>query len=59
MNHLRPALNKDMWTPRQDIVLVQQQYIYGDVWSQITQGARKQIRRGTLSGSGRRIYHAT
>jgi hypothetical protein len=37
MNQLCPSLNKDNWTPQEDMVLVQQQRIYGNVWSQIAQ----------------------
>jgi hypothetical protein len=35
MNQLCPALNKDNWTTQEDTVLVQQQRIYGNVWSRI------------------------
>jgi hypothetical protein len=37
MNQLCPSLNKDNWMPQEDMVLVQQQRIYGNVWSQIAQ----------------------
>jgi hypothetical protein len=37
MNQLSPALNKDNWTPQEDAVLIQQQRIYGNVWSRIAQ----------------------
>jgi hypothetical protein len=37
MNQLCPALNKDNWAPQEDAVLVQQQRIYGNVWSRIAQ----------------------
>jgi hypothetical protein len=37
MNQLSPSLNKDNWTPQEDLVLAQHQHIYGNVWSQIAQ----------------------
>jgi hypothetical protein len=37
MNQLCPALNKDTWTPQEDLVLIQQQHIYGNVWSHLAQ----------------------
>jgi hypothetical protein len=35
MNQLCPWLNKENWTPQEDVILVQQQRIYGNVWSQV------------------------
>jgi hypothetical protein len=37
LNQLAPALSKDNWTLQEDAILVQQQRIVGNVWSQITQ----------------------
>jgi hypothetical protein len=37
MNQLCPALNKDNWSPQEDAILVQQQRVFGNVWSQIAQ----------------------
>jgi hypothetical protein len=37
MNQLCPALNKDNWSPQEDAILLQQQRIFGNVWSQIAQ----------------------
>jgi hypothetical protein len=37
MNQLCPSLNEDNWTPQEDMILVQQQRVYGNVWSQIAQ----------------------
>jgi hypothetical protein len=37
LNQLAPALSKDGWTQQEDAILVQQQRICGNVWSQITQ----------------------
>jgi hypothetical protein len=37
MNQLCPALNKENWTPQEDAVLIQQQRVFGNVWSQIAQ----------------------
>jgi hypothetical protein len=35
MNQLCPSLNKENWTQQEDIILLQQQRIYGNVWSQV------------------------
>jgi hypothetical protein len=34
-NQLCPSLNKENWTHQEDITLLQQQRIYGNVWSQV------------------------
>jgi hypothetical protein len=35
MNQLCPDLNKDNWTPHEDFTLIRQQWVYGNMWSQI------------------------
>jgi hypothetical protein len=35
MNQLCPWLNKENWTPQEDVILLQQQRVYGNVWSQV------------------------
>jgi hypothetical protein len=35
MNQLCPDLNKENWTAQEDFILMRQQWIYGNMWSQI------------------------
>jgi hypothetical protein len=37
MNQLCPAFNTEHWTPQEDAVLIEQQRVFGNVWSQIAQ----------------------
>ncbi|KAH0785152.1 Myb-like DNA-binding domain containing protein [Histomonas meleagridis] len=37
INQLCPNLNKDNWSPNEDAILIQQQRLYGNVWSKIAQ----------------------
>jgi hypothetical protein len=37
MNQLCPNLNRDNWTHQEDLILLQQQQVYGNLWSHVAQ----------------------
>jgi hypothetical protein len=33
MNHLSPSINNGVWTPAEDMIIIQQQFIHGNAWA--------------------------